>query len=65
MAVYMWWSYLKVSGENVKELVDEPSEEFTTKQLQDIHLQVQQMADEEVSSDDEGKTGENAPSTVD
>lgn len=55
---------MKVNGENVKELLDEQSEEFTTKQLQDIHLQVQQTTDE-VFSDDEGKTGENAPSTAD
>lgn len=64
----MWWNYLKVNGENAKELLDEQSEEFTTKQLQmhlQIHLQMQQTTDEEVFSDDEGKTGENAPSTVD
>ncbi|XP_066131217.1 tigger transposable element-derived protein 1-like [Saccopteryx bilineata] len=55
---------LEVSGEDVEELVDDRSEEkLTTEELQDLHLELHQTADEEVASDEEEETGENVPSS--
>ena len=43
-------------------VVDEHSEELTTEELQDLHLEVQQTANEEVSLVEEEETWENVPS---
>ncbi|XP_066444151.1 E3 ubiquitin-protein ligase ZFP91 isoform X1 [Eleutherodactylus coqui] len=48
---------LEVSVEDVEELVDDPSEELTTEELQDLHLEMQQTAD------GEEETGEDVPSS--
>lgn len=46
---------LDVSDEDVEESVDNHREEFKTEELQGLNLQVQQSAEEEVASDDEGE----------
>lgn len=50
---------LEVSVKDVEELMDEHNEELITDQLQDHHLEVQDMTDEKVYSNKGEETGEN------
>lgn len=52
---------LQVSGEDGKDLVGDHSEELITEDLQNIHLVVQQIADNEIAADEE--TGETVHSS--
>lgn len=53
---------LEVSAEDVEELDDDQREELTTEELQDLHLEVQQTADEFASNEEE-ETGESVSSS--
>ena len=54
---------LDVSGQDVEELVDDHREVLTTEELQNLQLEQQQMAAEEIASEEEER-GENVPSLV-
>lgn len=49
---------LKVSDENVELLVDDHREELTTAELQNIHIELQHVVDEEIASDEDKETWE-------
>ncbi|XP_069961426.1 tigger transposable element-derived protein 1 isoform X7 [Cherax quadricarinatus] len=54
---------LDVSDQDVEELVDDHTEELTTKELQELHLEKQQIAAEEIASEEEERR-ENVSSSV-
>lgn len=57
---------MNVSGEDMEEFGDKDSEEFFTEcktMMQDLHLEVQQTANEQVVSDEEEGTEENMHSS--
>lgn len=49
---------LRLSGEGVKNLRDDLSEELATQELQMIHVEVQNRANDKISLDQEKKPGE-------
>lgn len=52
---------MEVRSEDVEKLVDDHSEELTTEELQNLHLEAQQTADEKVALDEKVETGKNVP----
>nr|XP_057925930.1 tigger transposable element-derived protein 1-like [Doryrhamphus excisus] len=55
---------LDVSGQDVEELVNDHSEELTTEELQELQVEQQQTAAQDIASDEDEEREENVPSSL-